>query len=254
MKKFIAIPMTVQNRLNSCTQTVSALNILLFALNAGYDELLLVEETEENAQSLAEMKSDILGRIVEATARRSQAIIDLAAAQADFAQYGEVDMTPDEIAEKEASDAVGDALANRDGFPTMLAAGNDYRWRKEVAGITVDGVGVRTDDRSKILIAGMFSLAQAEPKDNQRKFISTTGPIMITNLQAMKIGVAVGSHVQNCVDAFDQAAQDVELYETAAEFYAAIDDAYDAFSGEGVTSRHYIAFSEDGDAYQEEIS
>ncbi len=46
----------------------------------------------------------------------------------------------------------------------LIAYAKKKRWEKEVGGITVNGVAVSTDDRSKLLIAGSRLAAQADPE------------------------------------------------------------------------------------------
>lgn len=45
----------------------------------------------------------------------------------------------------------------------LIAYAADLRWRREVGGITLDGVPVATDDRSKMMILGARVAASADP-------------------------------------------------------------------------------------------
>jgi hypothetical protein len=47
--------------------------------------------------------------------------------------------------------------------PALAAWARDLRWRKEIGGITVAGVPVATDDRSKVMIIGARVAAEANP-------------------------------------------------------------------------------------------
>jgi hypothetical protein len=67
---------------------------------------------------------------------------------------------PDEWA-GQAQALAGDLTALR--CSALIAYAADLRWQREVGGITVGGVPVATDDRSKLMIAGARIAASADP-------------------------------------------------------------------------------------------
>lgn len=87
----------------------------------------------------------------------------------------------------------------------------EERWKLEVGGIELNGIKIDTSDRSKLLINGMYDLAREGDPACMRKFKTADGiDIEITNSQACAIAVAVGDHVQKCINA--ESAINVEDY------------------------------------------
>lgn len=78
----------------------------------------------------------------------------------------------------------------------------EYRWSKEVDGVTVSGVLIRTDDRSKMLLAAIQPAIQYENNSSRvRKIKTLSGFIELSNAQLAGIYMAVVGHVQKCFDA-----------------------------------------------------
>ena len=92
----------------------------------------------------------------------------------------------------DAYDPVPDAKAKK------LSELADFRWSKEVGGITINGMVIETTDRSKTLVTGALMLAQSNPAatfqfkttDNQYVEVDAAGMVAIYQ--------AIGAHVQAC--------------------------------------------------------
>ena len=93
-------------------------------------------------------------------------------------------MTPEEIEQRNAQYA--DAIADR-------------RYQAEVAGITINGMSVETDDRAKLLINGAALEAVIDP-DYVMQWKTFGGFIELTGAQVIGIARAVRAHVQACFD------------------------------------------------------
>lgn len=76
------------------------------------------------------------------------------------------------------------------------------RWRKEVGDITVNGISVATDDRSKQMITGARLAAEADVNFTT-PWVGTDGSITTLNAtQVIAISDAVLAHVQSCFSTF----------------------------------------------------
>lgn len=73
------------------------------------------------------------------------------------------------------------------------------RYKAEVGGITITGLQVNTDDRSKLLISGAESRAARDP-NYMLNWKTATGFIQIPAEQVLLIADAVADHVQACFD------------------------------------------------------
>lgn len=102
--------------------------------------------------------------------------------------YTVVDPTAEEI-----------AAAFEQRKANALAALADIRWQKETGGITLNGLKVATDDRSKLLILGKRTKAAADPSLTFQ-WKTPTGFITLTAEQIVAIADAVEAHVQACFD------------------------------------------------------
>jgi hypothetical protein len=80
----------------------------------------------------------------------------------------------------------------------LLAHAAEQRWLKEVGGIVVDGMIIATDDRSKLLLQGARTAADADPehvegwKTSSGEWIDLDAPTIIA------ISNGVRSHVSAC--------------------------------------------------------
>lgn len=94
-----------------------------------------------------------------------------------------------------------DHVANADGrwvidYAPRIA---ERRWQAEVAGITLNGVHIDTNDRSKLLINGAALEAAIDPAYTMQ-WKTPSGFIELTGEQVIGIARAVRAHVQACFD------------------------------------------------------
>ncbi len=75
----------------------------------------------------------------------------------------------------------------------------ERRYRAEVAGITVAGIRVDTDDRSKLLINGAALEAVIDPAYTL-EWKTPAGFVPLTASQVIAVARAVRAHVQACFD------------------------------------------------------
>ena len=106
-------------------------------------------------------------------------------------EFGAVDlvaMTPEEI-EAHLNPAV---IID----PERIAA---RRYQAEIAGITINGMRVETDDRAKLLINGAAVEAMLDA-DYVMQWKTSEGFVELTGAQVIGIASAVRAHVQACFD------------------------------------------------------
>lgn len=84
----------------------------------------------------------------------------------------------------------------KQGLVSKIAA---RRYEAEVAGITIDGLTVETDDRSKLLINGAALEATIDP-EYVMQWKTPGGFVELTGEQVIGIARAVRAHVQACFD------------------------------------------------------
>lgn len=132
----------------------------------------------------------------------------------------EIEMTPDEIAERQQEESLNESRI----ISQHLSA---YRFKKENGGIVFNGIPIKTDDRSKLLINGAVNDAiLANDPDATRKFKTSTGWVTVTNAQIILIGQMVSAHVQKCFNV--EASLENTTFETIQELEAAYEAAYAA--------------------------
>lgn len=84
----------------------------------------------------------------------------------------------------------------------LTAYAANARWRKEIGGISLQGIPVATDDRSKQMILGARLAAQANP-DFTTSWVGTDGNVYPLNgAQLIGVSDAVLAHVSNCFTLF----------------------------------------------------
>lgn len=99
---------------------------------------------------------------------------------------------------------VYDPVANTigDAPVDLIAYAANKRWQKEVGGITVSGIPVATDDRSKLMMTGARVAAAADPEWSTQ-WAGMDGSIYpLTAAQVVAISDAVQAHVNNCFAIF----------------------------------------------------
>lgn len=105
----------------------------------------------------------------------------------------------------------------------------NYRYQKEVGGISLGGLPVATDDRTKVLLVGAYNDAVYEnDPDRLRQFKVEGNFATLNNAAIIGIALEVATHVQKCFDAeadvFTQIQNDELL--TTGEVEAAFDESY----------------------------
>ena len=81
-------------------------------------------------------------------------------------------------------------------WPTAIAA---RRYQSEIAGVTVGGIKIETDDRAKILIDGAALAAVIDPEYSLR-WKTADGFVTLTGAQVIGIARAGRDYVQACFD------------------------------------------------------
>lgn len=101
-----------------------------------------------------------------------------------------------------------------------------YRWQKETGGITVSGVGIKTDRESQGLLNGALKLFDLNPLLAAIDWKGENGWVQVDKATLEAVGLAVGAHVQACFSR-------EKAHATAIEALTAIDDieAYDITTG-----------------------
>jgi hypothetical protein len=99
----------------------------------------------------------------------------------------------------------------------------DARWRREVGGIVVGGITIATDDRSKLLIAGARTHAEADPAWSTVWTAADGVRHPVSAAQVIAISAAVLGHVDAAFRLYDEvvAAIDAGTITTPAEIDAA---------------------------------
>lgn len=101
-----------------------------------------------------------------------------------------------------------------------------YRWQKETEGITLNGVGIKTDRESQSLLNGALKLFDLNPSLLAIDWKGENGWVQVDKATLEAVGLAVGAHVQACFSR-------EKAHATAIEALTAIDDieAYDITTG-----------------------
>ena len=104
-----------------------------------------------------------------------------------------------------------------------------YRYTIEVGGLTVNGMQVQTDDRSKTLIAGAKIDAVANPAI-LTDFKTATGWVQIDAATITAIAIAIAGHVRECYSCERIHSDAIDAMVLAAGTVAEI-EAYDITTG-----------------------
>ncbi len=116
---------------------------------------------------------------------------------------------PRDINGNQTTAALPDVLTLYGMFADLIGYAANVRWRKEVGGISVGGIPVATDDRSKLLIASARIKADSNPEFTT-KWKTGSGFILLDAATIIALSDAVLAHVDAC-------------FETEGEVLAAID-------------------------------
>lgn len=99
--------------------------------------------------------------------------------------------TPEHVAQADGSWSLPEP-----DYPAIIAA---RRYEAEVGGVTLNGLQVNTDDRSKLLINGAALEATIDPA-YVMQWKTPGGFVELTGEQVIGIARAVRAHVQACFD------------------------------------------------------
>lgn len=102
------------------------------------------------------------------------------------------------------------------------------RWRKENGGMTIGGLTVATDDRSKALIQGAYLQAQRDPAFTAQWKTSSGSFVTISAAEIEAVALAVAAHIQACFAKEAEVVQAID--DDIIDSFAQIDDAFDALS------------------------
>lgn len=103
----------------------------------------------------------------------------------------------------------------------------DLRWRRETAGIVVEGMPMATDRDAQAMITGAALAAQLEGPGYELRWKTRDGFVALTGAQVIALAQAVRAHVQACFDAEADIAGRVQNGEitTLAGLEAAVAEA-----------------------------
>lgn len=118
-----------------------------------------------------------------------------------------VDLTTEEQAAYDAAQTAHQQGAQQ----RALSALARHRYKVETGGITVNGLTVLTDDRSKLMINGALAAATQNPSFTT-KWKTPTGFVTVNATQIAGIATAVSAHVAKCFDAEATVAAEVANY------------------------------------------
>lgn len=83
----------------------------------------------------------------------------------------------------------------------LHAYASHRRWKRESAGVSVDGLLVPTDERTQAVLTGAYARAKADPDYAIAKWKVAPGQyVALTNEQIVAIGEIVAAHIQSCFD------------------------------------------------------
>lgn len=102
------------------------------------------------------------------------------------------------------------------------------RWRKETGGISVSGLNVATDDRSKALIQGAYLQAQRDPAFTALWKTAAGAFVTIGAAEIEAVALAVAAHIQACFGKEAEVVQAIDNH--VIDSFAQIDAVFDALT------------------------
>lgn len=133
---------------------------------------------------------------------------------------------PRDAAGDQTEQALQDVLTPHGMFASLTAYAEDAKWRREIGGITVAGLSVATDDRSKLMIAGARLAALADPAWTTQWHVGGGVLVPLAAPEVVAISDAVLAHVDACFAAFGAVVSAIEAGTITAP--AEIDTAFAA--------------------------
>ncbi|AZO77702.1 MULTISPECIES: DUF4376 domain-containing protein [unclassified Bosea (in: a-proteobacteria)] len=130
---------------------------------------------------------------------------------------------PSDAEGEQTTAALQEVLAPFGLFADLVAYAADRRWSKEVGGLTVAGVPIATDDRSKVMIIGARVAAEADAGWSTTWHGADGGTYPVDAAAMLVISDAIQAHVNQSFATFAAVKADIEAGEitTAAEVDAA---------------------------------
>ena len=131
-----------------------------------------------------------------------------------------VDLTSEEEAARTAEKSANFTASK---LPHLVA----YREAKISAGITVNGVKIKGDEKT----VSRLGNARIEASSNSNftaKWSAENGSFTLTAAQIISLHTAGVNFINNCFNAFDTVKTDIDDYTTLAQIEAAFDAAYEA--------------------------
>lgn len=124
----------------------------------------------------------------------------------------------DDLAGAQAFASSFDQVANAKTL--RLAELSAIRWRKETGGTVVNNVTIATDDRSKIMIEGARSAAEANANYTVNWKVAAGQFTPLTAAQIISISDAVRAHIQGCFNTEQSLSASIAAATTVAAVYA----------------------------------
>lgn len=107
-----------------------------------------------------------------------------------------------------------------------IAALSDYRYRKETAGIVVNGALIKTDREGQSMIVNTLKGFDFKPEGATIDWLSEDGWGLVNKATLEAIGMAVWNHVEACFQNQKKHAMAISALNTAKEI-----EAYDITTG-----------------------
>lgn len=138
--------------------------------------------------------------------------------------YGTIPFSASDLrAEFEAFIANGGVIDAYESPPiNLFAYAENKRWEREVGGMDVGGLSVRTDDRSKLLINGAYNAAKEDPSFET----VWAGVYPLNATQIIAVGKALANHVNTCWLIFTTVKAGIESDPPTITTTAEIDAAF----------------------------
>lgn len=93
----------------------------------------------------------------------------------------------------------------------LKAYATDKRWRVETGGLVINGVAIRTDERSQNKLSGALQLVNTDPSITSIDWEAQSGVWATVDVATITaIGVAVGRHVQQCFSTLKAIQAEIE--------------------------------------------
>lgn len=126
--------------------------------------------------------------------------------------------------------SIQDVLSAHGMFADLTSYAANARWAREVGGISVNGVPVATDDRSKQMIMGARIAAQTDPSF-ATPWVGADGTVVtLTAPQIIAISNAVLLHVQACFATFASLQAGITAAPPTVTTTAQVDAAFAAIN------------------------